>query len=152
MFNCIIAGYTKPKQRKRETKMLRGYGDQIKFIDLRFKIWQVVGFSRGKAMVGYTKPQQRKKEESERLRREREDKSSLLILDLKEEKVVGWGELCWGKAMVAYTKPQQRKKEGSEMLREGRDQIKFIDLRFERRQVVRISKGRRMKAYASCLF
>ena len=34
--------------------------------------------------------------------------------------------------MVAYTKPQQRKKEESERLREERDQIKFIDLRFER--------------------
>ena len=32
--------------------------------------------------------------------------------------------------MVAYTKPQQRKKEESERLRE-KDQIKFIDLRFE---------------------
>ena len=34
--------------------------------------------------------------------------------------------------MVAYTKPQQRKKEESENLREEEDQIKFIDLRFER--------------------
>ena len=33
---------------------------------------------------------------------------------------------------MAYTKPQQRKKEKSEKLREERDQIKFIDLRFER--------------------
>ena len=38
-------------------------------------------------------------------------------------------ELCLGKA---YTKPQQRKKEESERLRGERDQIKFIDLRFER--------------------
>ena len=44
--------------------------------------------------------------------------------------------------MVAYTKPQQRKKEESEQLRE-RDQIKFIDLRFERWQVVRFRKARR---------
>ena len=37
-----------------------------------------------------------------------------------------------GKTMVAYTKPQQRrKKEESEGLRGERDQIKFIDLRFE---------------------
>ena len=35
-----------------------------------------------------------------------------------------------------YTKSQQRKKEESERLRGGRDQIKFIDLRFERWQVV----------------
>ena len=33
---------------------------------------------------------------------------------------------------MAYTKPQQRKKEESERLREEGDQIKFIDLRFER--------------------
>ena len=33
--------------------------------------------------------------------------------------------------MVAYTKPQQRKKEESERLRGERDQIKFIDIRFE---------------------
>ena len=35
-------------------------------------------------MVAYTKPQQRKKEESERLRGEREIRSSLFILDLKD--------------------------------------------------------------------
>ena len=44
---------------------------------------------------------------------------------------------------MAYTKPQQRKKEESEQLRGGRDQIKFIDLRFERWQVVRFRKARR---------
>ena len=33
---------------------------------------------------------------------------------------------------VAYTKLQQRKKEDSERLRGERDQIKFIDLGFER--------------------
>ena len=32
--------------------------------------------------------------------------------------------------------PQQRKKEESDRLRGERDQIKFIDLRFEGRQVV----------------
>ena len=37
-------------------------------------------------MVAYTKPQQRKKEESEGLRGEREIRSSLLILDLKDGK------------------------------------------------------------------
>ena len=42
--------------------------------------------------------------------------------------------------MVAYTKPQQRKKEGSKQLRGERDQIKFIDLRFERWQVVGLSE------------
>ena len=52
-------------------------------------------------------------------------------------------ELCWGKVMVAYTLPQQRKKEESERLRGERDQIKFIDLGFERWQVVGFRKARR---------
>ena len=43
--------------------------------------------------------------------------------------------------MVAYTKPQQRKKEESEMLRGEGDQIKFIDLRFNRWQIVRFRKA-----------
>ena len=38
-------------------------------------------------MVAYTMSQQRKKEESERLRGEREIRSSLLILDLKDGKL-----------------------------------------------------------------
>ena len=37
--------------------------------------------------------------------------------------------------MVAYTMPQQRKKEEREGIRGERDQIKFIDLRFERWQL-----------------
>ena len=45
--------------------------------------------------------------------------------------------------MVAYTKLQQRKKEKSERLRGERDEIKFIDLGFERWQVVRYRKARR---------
>ena len=45
--------------------------------------------------------------------------------------------------MVAYTKPQQRKKEESKRLRGERDQVKFIDVRFERWQVVRFRKSRR---------
>ena len=45
--------------------------------------------------------------------------------------------------MAAYTKPQQRKKEESVRLRGERDQIKFIDLRFERWQVIRFRKVRR---------
>ena len=46
--------------------------------------------------------------------------------------------------MVAYTKPRQGKKKESEKLRgeKERDQIKFIDLRFERWQVVRFRKAR----------
>ena len=38
--------------------------------------------------------------------------------------------------MVAYAKSQQRRKEESEQLRGERDQIKFIDLRLERWQVL----------------
>ena len=45
--------------------------------------------------------------------------------------------------MVAYAKPQQRKKEKSEKLRGESDQSKFIDLRFERWQVVGLRKARR---------
>ena len=45
--------------------------------------------------------------------------------------------------MVAYTKPQQRKKGENKWLRGERDQIKFIDVRFERWQIVRSRKGRR---------
>ena len=45
--------------------------------------------------------------------------------------------------MVAYAKPHQRKEEGSERLRGERCQIRFIDLRCERWQVVRFRKARR---------
>ena len=45
--------------------------------------------------------------------------------------------------MVANTKPQQRKNEENERLRGERDQIQFIDLRFDRWQVVRFRKVRR---------
>ena len=44
---------------------------------------------------------------------------------------------------MAYITPQQRKKEESERLRVDRDQIKFIDLRFERWQIVGLRKVRR---------
>ena len=44
--------------------------------------------------------------------------------------------------MVAYTEPRQRKKEESERLRGEIDQIKFLDLGFERWQVVRFMKAR----------
>ena len=45
--------------------------------------------------------------------------------------------------MVAITKPKKQKKEESERLRGEKDQIKFIDLRFEGWQVVRCRKARR---------
>ena len=44
---------------------------------------------------------------------------------------------------MAYTKHQHGKKEESERLGGERDQIKSIDLGFERRQVVRFRKARR---------
>ena len=41
-----MTAYTKPKQwKKGESKRLRGEGDQIKSIDLRFEIRQIVGLS-----------------------------------------------------------------------------------------------------------
>ena len=36
------------KMKKEESKRLRGEGDQIKFIDLRFERWQVLGFREAK--------------------------------------------------------------------------------------------------------
>ena len=53
--------------------------------------------------------------------------------------------------MVAYTKPQQRKKEESEQLRGEGDKIKFIDLRFERWQVVGLRKARRRQDVQACV-
>ena len=43
---------------------------------------------------------------------------------------------------MAYIKPQQRKNEEIERLRGERDQIKVIDLGFERWQVARFRKAR----------
>ena len=45
--------------------------------------------------------------------------------------------------MVAYAKPQQWKEAESERLRGERDQIKFIDFRVERWQVVGFREARR---------
>ena len=36
------------KWKKEESKRLRGEGDRINFIDLRFERWQVVGFRKGR--------------------------------------------------------------------------------------------------------
>ena len=55
-------------------------------------------------MVAYTKPQRRKKEESERLRVEREIRSSLLILDLKDGKLQEAGRQEEGNAFHARTR------------------------------------------------
>ena len=59
-----------------------------------------------------------------------------LVQDKKRKIMAHWttflSKLCWGRAAVAYTKPQQRRmKEESKRLWGERDQIKFIDLRFE---------------------
>ena len=61
---------------------------------------------------------------------------------LKKWQDVGLSKLCSGKATVAHTKPQNGKKEENERLRGERDQIKFIYLGFERRQVVGFRKAR----------
>ena len=44
--------------------------------------------------------------------------------------------------MATYTKPQKWKEKESEWLRGERDQVKFIDLRFERWQVVGLRKAK----------
>ena len=43
-----MVAYTKPQQGKIEFKRLRGEGDKIKFIDLRFERGRVVGFGKGR--------------------------------------------------------------------------------------------------------
>ena len=54
--------------------------------------------------------------------------------------------------MVTYTKPQQGEKEERERQRGEKDQIKFIDLRFERWQVEGLRKARRRQniPYIAC--
>ena len=49
--------------------------------------------------------------------------------------------------MVANTKPRQRKEEENERLKGERDQIKSIDLRFERGQVEESGKGKRKQDF-----
>ena len=68
--------------------------------------------------------------------------SPLIEIEDMQSGHVFFSELCWRKAMVAYIKPQQWKKEESERLRGEIGQIKFIDLGFERWQVVRFRKAR----------
>ena len=44
-----MVAYTKPQQRKKEEiERLRGERDQIKFTDLRFERWHVVGIRKGR--------------------------------------------------------------------------------------------------------
>ena len=41
--------YTKPQQRKKEeSEQLRGERDHVKFIDLRFVRWQVIGLRKAR--------------------------------------------------------------------------------------------------------
>ena len=44
-----MVAYTKPQQRKKEeSEQLRGEGDMIEFIDLRFERWHVVGLRKAR--------------------------------------------------------------------------------------------------------
>ena len=90
-----MVAYIKAQQWKKEgSEKLRGEGDLIKFIDLGFERWQVVGLSEvcwGKAMVAYAKPQQWKKEGSERLRGER-DRMKFIDLGFERWQVVRFRE------------------------------------------------------------
>ena len=44
-----MVDYAKPQQRKKEeSEGLRGEGDQIKLIDLRFECWQVIRFRKAR--------------------------------------------------------------------------------------------------------
>ena len=44
-----MVAYTESQQRKKEeSERLRGERDQINYIDLRFKWWQVVGFRKAR--------------------------------------------------------------------------------------------------------
>ena len=69
---------------------------------------------------------------------------SYICKDILEHNISG---LCWGKAIAIYTKTQQRKKEESERLRGEGDQIEFIDLAFERWQVVGFRKQEEGKTF-----
>ena len=71
------------------------------------------------------------------------DERRELLIDEGNRRNLIISDFCCGKAMVAYTMPQQRKQEESKRLRGERDQIKLIDLRFERGQVVGFRKARR---------
>ena len=51
--------------------------------------------------------------------------------------------MAYTKPTVAYTMPQQRKKEENERLRGEGNKLKFIDLRFERGQMVASGKATR---------
>ena len=85
-----MAADTKHQQRKKEeSKRLRGEGDHIRFIDLKFERWHVVGLSElywGKAMAAYTSSNKGRKKKASSYE-EREIRSSLFILDVKYGKL-----------------------------------------------------------------
>ena len=65
------------------------------------------------------------------------------LRNLRKDAAFSFSELCWGKAMVASIQSLNKgKKEEIERLRGERDQIKLIDLGFERWQVVSCRKAR----------
>ena len=49
MLGTDLVAYTKFQQQKNdESERLRGEGNEIKFVDVRFKGWQVVEFRKGR--------------------------------------------------------------------------------------------------------
>ena len=73
-----MATYARPHKRKKiESEGLRGEGDPIKFIDLRFERWQVVGLRElcwGKGHGGLYKAPKKKESRKRRAKsRERSD-------------------------------------------------------------------------------
>ena len=53
---------------------------------------------------------------------------------------------------MAYTKRQQRKKEKSERLRGEGEQIKFIDLKFERASCRVWERKKKARHFINCMF
>ena len=50
-----MVAYTKPQQwKKGESERLIGEGDEIKFIDLSFERWQVVGFRKARRQLNHS--------------------------------------------------------------------------------------------------
>ena len=84
-----MVAYTNPqKWKKEESERLRGERDQMKFIDLRFERWQVVGFNElcwGKATMDCKKP----KKEERRKRKAKRDPIKFIDLRFESWQVVG---------------------------------------------------------------
>ena len=43
-----MVAYAKPQKKKEESERLRGEGDQLKFVDIRFERWQLGGLRKGR--------------------------------------------------------------------------------------------------------